>query len=42
MDDQVGKLYHPQYKGFAEWEVKAVARIPEPIAYNDPVLRQVS
>lgn len=42
MNDQVGKTVHPRYKGFAEWEVKAVARLPQPLAYRDPVQDEVT
>jgi len=42
MNDQVGNTVHPRYKGLAEWEVQAVAKLPQPIAYSDPAQGEVT
>lgn len=42
MKAQVGAKVHPRYKGIANWEINAIAELPEPIKYNDSKLGRVS
>ena len=37
-----GDKVHPRYKGIGDWEIKAIAELPEPIKYNDSKLGEVS
>jgi len=38
----VGDKVHPRYKGIDNWEIKAIAELPEPIRYSDSKLGRVS
>jgi len=42
MKATVGTIVHPRYKGFDNWEIKAIAELPEPIKYDDSKLGKVS
>jgi hypothetical protein len=43
MEAGVGSRVHPRYKGIAEWDVKAIAELPNPIEWgNDSLLGEVS
>jgi len=42
MNAIVGDKVHPRYKGIDNWEIKAIAELPEPIKYNDSKLGKVS
>lgn len=41
MATKEGSLVHPWYGGNHEWQVQAIAKLPEPIAYADPVQGKV-
>ena len=42
MKAKAGDKVHPRYKGIGNWEIKAVAELPEAIKYNDSKLGRVS
>jgi len=42
MITEVGGTVHPWYKGIREWQVEAIARLPQPIRYPDPNQGDVS
>jgi len=42
MRTKVGSTVHPWYKGVHEWQVEAIAELPQPIEYDDPVQGKVS
>ena len=42
MGTKEGSTVHPWYKGIHEWQVKAIAKLPEPIEYSDPIQGNVS
>jgi hypothetical protein len=42
MKTRVGDNVHPRYKGFDNWEIKAIAELPKPIRYSDSKSGRVS
>jgi len=42
MKATVGDKVHPRYKGVDNWEIKAIAELPEPIDYDDSKLGRVN
>jgi len=42
METNVGSTVHPWYKGIHEWQVEAIAKLPQRIEYSDPVQGNVS
>lgn len=36
MTAKVGSTVHPKYKGIAEWQIKQIAELSEPIVWDDP------
>ena len=42
MATKVGNTVHPWYEGTHEWKVEAIAKLPQPIEYGDPIQGNVS
>jgi hypothetical protein len=35
MTANIGSQVHPRYKGINEWEIKAIAELPQPLKWSD-------